>query len=57
MARSGITMTLRVTMRWWVYPYLYALTFLSFVAGYKPDDGKVASFIANKGIKMKVVRA
>lgn len=51
MARRNLTITL--TLRWWVAPYLNTLIMFSVLTGREPDANKVAAFIAKKGFKMR----
>lgn len=45
-------LTLHMSMRWWVIPYVHALALFCQITGCAPDIGKVAEFIVRRGFKI-----
>jgi hypothetical protein len=45
----------RVTVRWWVIPYLYTLAALCAALRTRPDPAKVAYWVC-RGIKTEAIR-
>lgn len=46
------TMTIRISLAWWVTPYLRTLAFLCWMLGTEPDMERVGYWVG-KGIKIK----
>lgn len=51
MMASPAVVTVRVSLRWWVVPYLYTLALLCATLRTKPDPEKVAYWVC-RGIRI-----
>lgn len=49
------SITVRIDVRWWVYPYLNTLVWFCQTFGTTPNIGAVAQFIARRGVRMRLV--
>jgi len=49
--QQPVTIRIRVSVRWWVLPYLHALVFVAWVMGTEPDYEKLNQFIARRGVR------
>ena len=52
---SEVQIHLRLTLRWWVRPYLFALYSFAVMTGSFPDQDKLARLISRHGFKFRVI--
>lgn len=43
-------LTIRVSVRWWVRPYMVSLMLFAAITGLQPDADRAAALIARRGI-------
>lgn len=55
MSQDLHTVTIRISVRWWVPAYLAILSFIADCMGTEPDSDKVGQFIVRHGIKTRVM--
>ncbi len=51
---KSLSLTVSVSVRWWVAPYIRTLGFVAMVMGTEPDWARLESLIARKGVKVIV---
>lgn len=49
------TISVRITMRWWVRPYVSAIAWFAAMTGAVPDHDKLGRLIVRHGFKVRVV--
>lgn len=52
--RKTATITVSVSVRWWVAPYIRTLGFVAMVMGTEPDWARLESLITRRGIRTAV---
>lgn len=51
-ASTPIRVTIRVSVCWWVAPYMHALGLFALLTGNEPDPGKLADLLQRKGLRV-----
>lgn len=51
---AQLTITIKLSIAWWVWPYVYGVVLMSCITGLEPDMQKVQAMF-KRGLRAKVI--